>query len=133
VPPLRYILTWSTDMTGPRWLLEHSADPNLSWGEHDDAPLHTAAQRWDVPMVELLVRHGADIHRRRKDGRTAHTLAELHGNADVAAWLLAHGAKDDFLHWSASSPLANAVIVRALRRCFALIPHCARSCVLSIT
>jgi len=95
VPPLRYIMTWSGDPSGPRWLLEHGADPNLSWGEHDDAPLHMAAQRWDVPMVELLVRHGADINRRRKDGRTAHTVAELHGNADVAAWLLAHGAKDE--------------------------------------
>lgn len=95
VPPLRYLMSWSTDPTGARWLLEHGADPNLSWGEHDDAPLHVAAQRWDVPMAELLVRHGADIHRRRADGRTAHTLAELHGNRDIAAWLLAHGAKDE--------------------------------------
>lgn len=46
-------------------------------------------------MVELLVRHGADIHRRRADGRTAHTLASLHGNEPVAAWMLAHGAKDE--------------------------------------
>ena len=46
-------------------------------------------------MVELLVHHGADIHQRRADGRTAHTLAALHGNQDIAAWLLAHGAKDE--------------------------------------
>jgi ankyrin repeat protein len=46
-------------------------------------------------MAEILVRHGADIHQRRKDGRTAHTLAEMHGNPDVAAWLLAQGAKDE--------------------------------------
>jgi hypothetical protein len=95
VPPLRYLMSWSTDSAGARWLLEHGADANLSWGDLDDAPLHVAAQRWDVPMVELLVAHGADIHRRRADGRTAHTLAELHGNQDVAAWLSAHGAKDE--------------------------------------
>jgi ankyrin repeat protein len=95
VPPLRYILSWSTNAAGVRWLLEHGADANLSWGELNDAPLHTAAQRWDVPMIELLVRHGADIDRRRADGRTAHTLAELHGNQEIAAWLLAHGAKDE--------------------------------------
>src|SRR4030095_4784880 len=70
-------------------------DANLSWGEFDDAPLHIAAQRWDVPMLELLVHHGADIHRRRADGRTAHTLSELYGNQDTAAWLLFHGAKDE--------------------------------------
>src|SRR5258708_15846840 len=46
-------------------------------------------------MVELLVRHGADIHQRLTDGRTAHTLAALHGNVPVAEWLLAHGANDE--------------------------------------
>jgi ankyrin repeat protein len=99
VPPLRYILSWATNTVaraaGVRWLLEHGADANLSWGELGDAPLHIAAQRWDVPMIELLVHHGADIHRRRTDGRTAHTVAELHGNPDIAAWLLFHGAKDE--------------------------------------
>jgi ankyrin repeat protein len=78
-----------------RWLIEHGADPKLSWGEFGDAALHIGAKRWAVPMVELLVRHGADIHQRRTDGRTAHTLAALHGNAPVAEWLLAHGAKDE--------------------------------------
>ncbi|MFL6602597.1 MAG: ankyrin repeat domain-containing protein [Steroidobacteraceae bacterium] len=99
VPPLRYILDWAATpterATGVHWLLEHGADPNLSWGEHDDAPIHIAAQRWDVAMIELLVRHGADIHRQRADGRTAHTLAKLHGNQEIATWLLAHGAKDE--------------------------------------
>jgi hypothetical protein len=80
---------------GIRWLLDHQADVNLSWGELSDSPLHIAAQRWDVEMVELLVQLGADIHRPRADGRTAHTLAELQGNREVAAWLLAHGATDE--------------------------------------
>jgi len=99
VPPLRYILGWAANTpercAGVRWLLEHGADPNLAWDESGDAPLHIAAERWDVPMVELLVNHGADIHRRRADGRTAHTVAALHGNDDIAAWLLAHSAKDE--------------------------------------
>ena len=95
VPPLRYILSWGRNLDGPRWLLEHSADPNLAWGELQDAPLHVAAERWDVATVELLVRYGADTHRRRADGRTAYTVAELHGNREIAEWLLAHGAKDE--------------------------------------
>ena len=48
-----------------------------------------------VRTVELLVSHGADVNKRRPDGRTAHTLAALHGNDEVAAWLLRHGAKDE--------------------------------------
>jgi len=99
VPPLRYILSWAANsverVAGIRWLLEHGADPNLAWAEFGDAPIHIAAQRWDVPMIELLVKHGADIHQRRADGRTAHALAELHGNQEIAAWLLSHGAKDE--------------------------------------
>jgi len=99
LPPLPYILTWAANtparVAGVRWLVEHGANPNLSWGAPREASLHIAAQRWDVPMVELLVRHGADIHQRRADGRTAHTLAMLNGNEPVAAWLLAHGSKDE--------------------------------------
>jgi Ankyrin repeats (3 copies)/Ankyrin repeat len=95
VPPLVQMMFWSTDPTGPRWLLEHGADPNLAWGPDDEAPLHVAARRWDVPMVELLVQHGADPVRRRSDGCTPHTLAELHGNHDIATRLVAYGAKSE--------------------------------------
>ncbi len=99
VPPLRYVLAWARNTpertAGIRWLLEHGADPNLAWNEPGDAPIHVAAQRWDVPMVELLVRHGADIHLQRADGRTAHTIASLYGNKEIAEWLLAHGATDE--------------------------------------
>jgi ankyrin repeat protein len=98
VPPLRYILSWVTNSWGAegvRWLLEHGADPNLAWAEHGDAPLHIAAQRLDVAMVELLVSHGADIRQRRSDGRTPHTIASLYGNKEIATWLLQHGATDE--------------------------------------
>jgi Ankyrin repeats (3 copies)/Ankyrin repeats (many copies) len=94
VPPLVYILIFAEDASGPRWLLEHGADPNLAWGPDDEAPLHVAARRWDRDMIELLVRHGADPMRRRADGYTPHTLAEVYGNHDSASWLLGHGATD---------------------------------------
>ena len=107
VPPLVYILTFAEDASGPRWLLEHGADPNLSWGPDDEAPLHVAARRWDVTTVEWLVRHGAQVERRRADGYTPHTLAELHGNRDIAEWLLAHGATNQL------SPLEQFIAAAA--------------------
>jgi hypothetical protein len=95
VPPLVYIMTWATEPAGPRWLLEHGADPNRAWGADGEAPLHVAARRWDVAMTELLIEHGADLTRRRADGSTAHTLAELYGNREIAERLLAHGATSE--------------------------------------
>ncbi|HJZ63336.1 MAG TPA: ankyrin repeat domain-containing protein [Candidatus Acidoferrum sp.] len=97
VPPLAYIMGWMrpTDISGAKWLLDHGADPNLAWAQSGDSPLHVAAQRLDLKAVELLVSRGADVNKRRPDGRTPHTLAALHGNDEVAAWLLQHGAKDE--------------------------------------
>jgi ankyrin repeat protein len=45
-------------------------------------------------MIERLVQRGADPMRRRTDGYTPHTLAEVYGNHDGASWLLTHGATD---------------------------------------
>jgi hypothetical protein len=95
VPPLVHMMLWAENSAGPYWLLDHGADANLAWGGDREAPLHVAARRWDVYMAERLVEHGADVSRRRADGMTPHTLAELHGNTDIAAWLLAHGATDE--------------------------------------
>jgi hypothetical protein len=95
VPPLVHMMTWCENPAGPSWLRDHGADANLAWGVDGEAPLHVAARRWDVPMVERLVAHGADVSRRRGDGITPHTLAALSGNPEVASWLLAHGAADE--------------------------------------
>jgi ankyrin repeat protein len=95
VPPLVYMMFWTANPAGPHWLLEHGADSNLAWGEAREAPLHVAARRWNVAMVEKLVEHGADVMKRRADGATAHTVAETYGNHDIAMWLLGHGAKDE--------------------------------------
>jgi ankyrin repeat protein len=107
VPPLVHMMLWADNPAGPHWLLDRGADANLAWGDAGEAPPHVAARRWDVPMFERLVEHGADVSRRRADGATPHTLAELYGNPDVAAWLLMHGAIDEL------SPLERFIAVCA--------------------
>src|SRR5882762_5816283 len=86
------ILNWSRTPDGVIWLLEHGADPNTVFSENGETPLHVVARAWDVPLAEAMVAHGADIARRRADGRTPYAVAELNGNRTVADWLLAHGA-----------------------------------------
>lgn len=98
VPPLRYILGWATaeeGLVGIRWLLENGASPNLAWAETGDAPLHIVAERWDASIADLLAQYGLDVTQRRADGRTALTIAELHGNRTVAAWLRERGVADE--------------------------------------
>ncbi len=89
------ILNWSRTPDGVMWLLEHGADPNAVFAENGETPFHVVARAWDVPLAEAMVARGADIERKRADGRTPYAVAELNGNRAVADWLLAHGASPE--------------------------------------
>ena len=89
------ILNWSRTPAGVMWLLDHGADANAVFAENGETPLHVVARAWDVPLTEAMVAHGAEIERKRADGRTPYAVAELNGNRTVADWLLAHGASPE--------------------------------------
>ena len=93
--PLYAILHWSRTDDGVRWLLAHGADPDPVFAANGETPLHVVAADWDAALAGELVGRGADIARPRADGRTPYAVAELNGNREVAAWLLAHGASGD--------------------------------------
>jgi ankyrin repeat protein len=86
------ILQWSTTADGVHWLLAHGADPDPVFAANGETPLHAVARRWEVAVAEQLVQRGADVSRRRADGRTPYAVAELNGNRAVADWLRARGA-----------------------------------------
>lgn len=86
------IMQWADTPAGVHWLLEHGADPDPVFAPNGETPLHSAARRWEVGVVEALVRRGADMERRRSDGRTPYAVARLSGNDAVAEWLAEHGA-----------------------------------------
>jgi hypothetical protein len=88
------MLNWSRTPEGVLWLLSHGADPNAVFAENGETPLHVAARAWDVPVAAAMVARGADINRRRTDGRTPYAVAELNGNRAVAEWL--HAAQGRF-------------------------------------
>jgi len=89
------ILQWARTPAGVRWLLEHGADADPIFAANGETPLHVVARRWDVGLVELLAQRGADLRRRRADGRTPYAVAELNGNSAVADWLRAQSAADE--------------------------------------
>ena len=89
------ILNWADTPTGVHWLLEHGADPDPVFAASGETPLHVVARRWDADMCDRLVRHGAQVERRRNDGRTPYAVAELAGNDAVARYLAEHGASTE--------------------------------------
>ena len=80
-----------------RILLERGADPNLRDEGDNACPLHFAAERGDLPVVQQLIAHGADPI----GAGTSHELDvlgwavcfEYATRVDVARFLLAHGAR----------------------------------------
>jgi ankyrin repeat protein len=89
------MLHWSLTDTGAHWLIEHGADVDRVNAANGETPLHVVAARWTVPLAAALVDRGAEVTRRRADGRTPYAIARLSGNDTVADWLLAHGAPDE--------------------------------------
>jgi ankyrin repeat protein len=80
------------DLPGLRRLLELGADPNgpTPFGNW---PLHQAVWRGrDRPFFDLLIRHGADLERRNKEGRTAYAMAARVHRKDIMEWLASAGA-----------------------------------------
>jgi ankyrin repeat protein len=76
-----------------RLLLEHGADPNEVLNPHGGPPLFGALQRGrEGELLALLVAHGADVHARRGDGRSAYQVAMSHGDVEAAAYLAELGA-----------------------------------------
>ena len=75
-----------------KFLLERGLDVNArnEWGE---TALVIAARDGSDALVEILLNNGADLNIRTRAGYSALTMAKDNGHANVAAWLVAHGAK----------------------------------------
>ena len=83
---------------GLRWLLDHGADPNVPCAGERESSLHVAVRRGQAPeIVRLLLDHGADVHARRGDGRSAWLLATRGGNDELVKLLETAGAAPEQL------------------------------------
>jgi ankyrin repeat protein len=81
------------NLEAARHLLEHGAPVNArqqgGW-----VPMHAAAQNGDGPMVELLLRHGADATLTNDAGKTAAAVAREKGHEYLAGMLEAREVGD---------------------------------------
>lgn len=80
------------DLSTALKVLGDGAAPN-AWNEFGENPLHTAAFMGQAPMVDLLLRFGADPNAKdRQKSETPLHLAAAHGDEDTCHALISAGS-----------------------------------------
>jgi len=75
-----------------KWL-DKGGDPNtISPGPHKNPLLYDAAYAVNLPVVELLIRKGADPNRQNRDGKTPLLACASHNRLDIIQALVENGA-----------------------------------------
>ena len=80
------------DIETVKGLLAKGADTNTSDSQFGVSPLSWAALLGQTEIAELLIRNGADVNGRNRDGGTALHGAAFLGHTDTAALLVQKGA-----------------------------------------
>ncbi|NP_001166526.1 2-5A-dependent ribonuclease [Cavia porcellus] len=80
------------DISQIEQLLKIGADVNFQEEEGGWTPLQNAVQCGNKDIVELLLRHGADLHQRKKNGATSFIIAGIEGNVELLRLFLSKGA-----------------------------------------
>jgi hypothetical protein len=88
--------------------LEYNADVN-STVKTDSTPLHIAAQKGHLEVVEVLLKFGASIDSQDEFGRTALHIACNAGYEEIVEALLEHGSDINVMSKSNETPLDFAM------------------------
>ena len=80
------------DIDAVKELLAKDADTNTEDGQFGVSPLSWAALLGQTEIAELLIRNGADVNGRNRDGGTALHGAAFLGHADTVQLLVRKGA-----------------------------------------
>ncbi len=73
-------------------------------------PLHSALAGGSMPIIEMLVDHGADVNAAQQAGFTPLHEAAQSGNLQAAILLLSHGAKINVKADNGKTPLALTLV-----------------------
>ncbi len=89
-----YNSLWDAVMFGTYEDVEHCIAQGASVTEYDgESALHAAAERGDIKIAELLIKHGADVHAKSyESGWTPLHTAAYVGPVEIAQFFLTQGA-----------------------------------------
>ena len=107
-------------------MLARSPELTSSASRYGSTPLHLAAQRGHLEVVELLVRHGAELDAEDALGSTPLLEAVSGAHADVAHMLLGRGADASNGDSNGRTPLHSAAAQDSLELAELLLTHNAR-------
>ena len=119
VPLLVSALFWGKNQTA-RVLIEAGADVNESahaFGMNRTA-LMMAAEKGDVKLIEMLLKHGADVNAQvtssHNKGNTALMFAAHKQNANVVEMLLKHGANPNLVPQKRFDDTSQSALLQAV-------------------
>ena len=120
-------------------LLELGADPNAATlyptggpvsqvrvnpAPPGSTPMHVAAQSVDTASLALLIAHGGDTNRLRKDGHTPFSVAAASNSLPALKLMVAHGANLKMIY-NPADQLADTVEAKAEPRKYETVLHIA--------
>ncbi|KAH8984856.1 hypothetical protein EDB92DRAFT_1464439 [Lactarius akahatsu] len=73
-------------------LLERLADPNACENNNYSTPLHEASSNGFLEVARLLLKHGANVDERDREGRTPFQVASSKGHDEMTKLLLEYGS-----------------------------------------
>ena len=92
-----------------RLVIDCGANPNGQSTVEGGTPLHIAADRGYLRIVEFLLEHGANPNMKNNYGRTPLHIAAMYGHLEVVEFLLEHGANPNVRNNYGYTPLHFAV------------------------
>lgn len=98
----------NNNMSGLEKSLINGENPNVFVGLN--SPLTIAALKKNIPALDLLYAHHADVNLPNRDGRTAFYSAVMSGDRDVFKWFLNHNA-DIFVQGDRGETVLEAAIL----------------------
>ncbi|MBU1008367.1 ankyrin repeat domain-containing protein [Candidatus Dependentiae bacterium] len=104
-------------------LLKYKADPNLETDEIPQSPLHVAAENNRLPIIKILMKHGANKHQIDTLGRTAFHVAAEHGHLEIVEYFWFYHGLNELIHKHPRTQVTMKIVLGMLSDSYGYLPE----------